>query len=108
MAVVLADRALTVTVRAHPWQRDSRGVPVPLPTDAQETRGPWPGAAKEQADGTWTLRVDPRAWPMRPGDKITDGVGTWVTTTARLHQLPGFSSVDYIAVTATLEPPKVP
>lgn len=110
MAVVLADRALTVVVRSHPWERDARGVPMPTGNDTLTTRGPWPGAAEENADQTWVLRVDPRAWPVRAGDTITDDQGhTFVVYgEPKLHQIPGFPAVDYIETQATLNPPEVP
>lgn len=109
MAVVLADRDLTARVQSHPWTRDEHGVPVPAEAPVTDDRGPYPGAATEQPDDTWTLRLDPRCWPVRAGDTITDGTLTWVLTgNPRLHQVPGVSDVDYIAATAQLEPPEVP
>ncbi|PRH78864.1 hypothetical protein C6N75_12725 [Streptomyces solincola] len=109
MAVVLADRSLTVYVLAHPWGRDARGVPVPPPPDARPAaRGTWPGAANEQADGSWTLRADPAAWPIEPGDVIGDGTRLWTVVTALLKRVPGFSAADYVAIVATLNPPEVP
>ncbi|MEU3499245.1 hypothetical protein ABZ726_00205 [Streptomyces hundungensis] len=109
MAVVLADRTLTAYVLAHPWTRDALGTPVPPPPGARPApRGSWPGAATQQADGSWTLRVDPAAWPMKPGDILGDGVRTWTVTTALLKSVPGYGAADYIAVTATLNPPETP
>lgn len=108
MAVLLPDRDLTVTRRGHPWRRDARGLPLPSDADAQTPYGPTPGAAREQPDGSWTLRVDPGAWPVNQGDRISDGTRVWVVTLARLNSVPGHPDVDFIAVTATLDPPKVP
>ncbi|MEU7228929.1 hypothetical protein [Streptomyces chrestomyceticus] len=109
MAVVLPDRHLTVYVLAHPWGRDAHGVPVPPPPGARpEPRGTWPGAANEQADGSWTLRADPAAWPMKPGDVLSDGTRTWTVVTALLKRVPGFGAADYVAIVATLNPPEVP
>jgi hypothetical protein len=109
MAVLLPDRQITAYVLAHPWGRDARGVPVPPPPDARpEPRGTWPGAANEQGDGSWTLRVDPAAWPLEPGDVLGDGSRTWTIITALLKKVPGYGAADYIAVVATLTPPEVP
>ena len=109
MSVLLPDRQLTVTVRAHPQERDDRGVPKPTPQDALTVRGPYPGAAEEQPDGSWTLRVDPRCWPMRPGDQITDGTLTWYASTQpQLRGVPGVPDVDFIRVIGTLDPPRTP
>lgn len=80
---------------------------MPTDTDGQESHGPTPGAAREQPDGSWTLRVDPAAWPVNQGDRITDGTRVWVVTLARTHNVPGHPDADFVSVTASLEPPKV-
>lgn len=109
MAVLLPDRDLTVYVLDHPWVRDAHGVPVPPAPDARPSpRGTWPGAATEQADGSWTLRVAPEAWRLRAGDVVGDGTRMWTVVTALLKKVPGYGVADYIAVTATLNPPEVP
>ncbi|MFI5859372.1 hypothetical protein [Streptomyces parvulus] len=109
MAVLLPNRQLTAYVLAHPWGRDARGVPVPPPPGALPEPGePRPGAANEQADGSWTLRVDPAEWPLEPGDVLGDGTLTWTVVTALLKSVPGHGAADYIAVVATLNPPEVP
>ncbi|MFF9192665.1 hypothetical protein [Streptomyces rochei] len=109
MAVVLPDRELTVHVLAHPWARDPLGTPVPPPPDARpQPRGTWPGAATKQIDGSWTLRVDPAAWPLKQGDVLSDGALTWTVVTALLKQVPGYGAADYIAVVASENPPEVP
>lgn len=108
MAVILPNCALTVTKRAHPWVRDARGTPVPSADDTTTSSGPYPGAAEEQPDQTWALRVDPRCHPVRAGDTITDGTRTWVATGfPHLNAVPGVPDVDFIACSATLEPPQV-
>ncbi|MCX4677611.1 hypothetical protein OG413_20275 [Streptomyces sp. NBC_01433] len=110
MSVILANRQLTLSALAHPWARDANGVPVPpAPDQRPEPRGTWPGSALEQPDGTWSLRLDPAAWPVEPGDVVADETGmTWTLTTARLHQVPGCPDVDYVQAAATRNPPKVP
>jgi hypothetical protein len=123
MAVILANCDLTVNKRAHPFKRDARGYPVPTgghggnileqwlaQADADEITifGPSPGNATEQADETWVLRVDPASWPIRAGDQITDGTRVWIATGApNLVAVPEFDDVDFVNVTATLEPPRV-
>lgn len=110
MAVVLPNATLTVYVLAHPWVRDANGVPVPPnPNQRPAPRGSWPGSVIEQPDGSWTVRLDPRAWPVRDGDTITDETArTWTLTSTRNHKVPGCSDVDYVQATATLNPPEVP
>ncbi|MEQ7008471.1 hypothetical protein ABN028_20055 [Actinopolymorpha sp. B17G11] len=107
MAVLLADLSLSVATKDHPWLRDSHGHPV-APEEPAELRGPWPGAAREQPDLSYTLRLDTRAWPVEPGDRITDGARTWVVASARINTVPRHPDADYIAIVATLEPPEVP
>ncbi len=108
MAVILANCTLTYHGRPHPWPRDSHGVPR-APVLPTMVRGPKPGFAKENLNlRAWVLRADPSFWPMEPGDELTDGIRTWVVVTADLHVLPGYPTVDYIGVTATLNPPEVP
>lgn len=110
MVVLLADRELTAEVRAHPWVRDAHGLPVPTDADATTVHGPYPGAASENANMSWTLRIDARCWPLRAGDKISDDQGNvWVLAgDPKLHQVPGVPDVDYIDAAATLDPPRVP
>ncbi|MER7937936.1 MULTISPECIES: hypothetical protein [unclassified Streptomyces] len=108
MAVVLPDRQITAYVLAHPWGRDAHGRAVPPPPDAKPApRGTWPGAAIEQPDKSWTLRVDPGAWKLREGDVLGDGEHMWTVMTAVLKTVPGYPATDYIAVTAALNPPEV-
>lgn len=110
MAVMLPDRMLTVTVRAHPEKRDARGTPMATAQDAEDVRGPYLGAAFRQLDGSWKLRVDPRCWPMRMGDKITDDQGnTWYAAhEPQYRKHPVDDVCDCINVTGTLDPPLVP
>jgi hypothetical protein len=110
MAVVLPNATLTAYVLHHPWERDANGVPVPPnPNVKGAPRGPWPGSVLEQPDGTWTVRLDPRVWPVKEGDTISDDTGrTWTLTSTRHHQVPGCPDVDYVQATATLNPPEVP
>lgn len=110
MAVVLPNAQLTVHVLQHPWERDANGVPVPPhPSQRPAPRGTWPGAALEQPDGSWSLRLDPRAWPVEPGDTVADATGrTWTLTGARNHAVAGCSAADYVQAAATLNPPETP
>ncbi|HET9655448.1 MAG TPA: hypothetical protein VFP72_08845 [Kineosporiaceae bacterium] len=107
MAVVLPNCQLRVRKRAHPAPRDAHGTPIPAALGA--ALGPWPGAAKEQEErGTWSLRVDPAAWPLNPGDEVSDGARTWVVATAVLHAVQSCSAADYVAVVGRLNPPDIP
>jgi hypothetical protein len=83
---------------------------MPDVSDSITMLGPWPGAAQEQADSSWTLRCDPRCWMLRAGDKITDDQGhTFIVHgLPKLTKIPGNSTVDHVRCTATLEPPLVP
>jgi hypothetical protein len=110
VAVVLPNAILTVYALPHPWQRDANGTPVPPnPNVRPPARGTWPGAAAEQSDGSWTLRLDPAAWPLCEGDTVTDDTGlSWTFTSARNHRVPGCSDADYVQATATLNPPEAP
>ncbi|MGX1907617.1 hypothetical protein ACWIID_01945 [Streptomyces phaeochromogenes] len=110
MAVVLPNATLTTYVLAHPWERDANGVPVPPNPNVQPApHGTWPGSVLKQSDGSWTVRLDPRIWPIEPGDTITDETGrSWTLVEARLHAVPGCPDVDYVQGTATLNPPEVP
>ncbi|WP_367041392.1 hypothetical protein [Streptomyces sp. Je 1-332] len=110
MAVVLPNRLLTLYALTHPWARDANGVPVPPdPNRRPEPRGAWPGSALELPDDTWSLRLDPAAWPVEPGDVVGVETGmTWTVTAARHHQVPGCPAVDHVQVAATRNPPEVP
>ncbi|MFJ5121963.1 hypothetical protein [Kitasatospora sp. NPDC088548] len=111
MAVILANRQFTAHVSPHPWPRDAHGTPIaPAPgsVPAGNSR-PLPGSAIKQQDGTWSLRVDPTLWPLRVGDRIVATTNeSWTVDTARLCAVAGHTAADYIAVTATLDPPEVP
>lgn len=106
MPVLIPNVTLTVRVRVHPDAKDARGVPVQS-TLSQTVRGPLPGAIAEQADLSWTFRLDPSLGPVRAGDVISDGARSWVLTgNPRAFLLPGYSDADYIGGTCTLDPVK--
>jgi hypothetical protein len=114
MAVVLANCALTAHIVAHPVTRDARGKPVV--TRAAETvtvRGPYPGAVTEPdvdtgpEGGGWRIRADVALGPLTTGDKLTDDQGrTFYVREAKTVQVPGVPDVDFIRVTADLDPPE--
>lgn len=112
MAVILPNCALGLIVRAHPYARDARGVPMPADDDSDTTvRGPEPGSAREMPDGSWSLKLDPGLWPVRAGDRITDETNTrtWVAAPdPKLHANVAAGDLDYVEVAATLDPPRVP
>ena len=108
MAVLLTDGRYTLHRQPTPQTRDGHGLPVPGP--AAPPAGPGDGASSRQADGAWTLRLDPALWPVSAGDTVTraaDGHRWVVTGTPRLHEVPGHPDVDYVAVTAVQDPPDV-
>lgn len=109
MAVVLPNATLTVYALPHPWGRDANGVPVPPnPNVKPAPRGTWPGSVLEQPDKSWTVRLDPQAWPVKPGDTISDETGrTWTLTMTREHRVPGCAAADYVQAAADLNPPEV-
>jgi hypothetical protein len=105
VAVILPDGSYSVRKRPHEFGRDAHG--TPLPTSPGPAVGPGPGDSTEQQDGTWTLRLDPAAWRVRPGDLVDGPAGrTWVVATALLKVNNAAADVDYVAVTAQLEPPE--
>ncbi|WP_435585917.1 hypothetical protein [Micromonospora aurantiaca (nom. illeg.)] len=109
MAVLLADGLYQVRKRQHPAERDAHGTPIPGPDNASVT-DPVAGAAGEQPDGSWKLRLDPAVWPVRAGDTVVtdDGIRTWtVTGIPRLHEVPNVPDVDYVEVQARIVPPEV-
>jgi hypothetical protein len=56
----------------------------------------------------YRLRADPRHWPLRAHDTLTDDTGrVFVVRTAVLVAVPGQDDVDFIRVTADLDPPVV-
>lgn len=106
MAVLIPNADLTARVRRRPSLRDAHGQIVPSPFVA--FRGPWPCGVKDRPDtGGWSLRLDPRMWPLEAGDEVTDGVRVWVLTgEPQLHTVPGVDAVDYIQARGTLNPPE--
>jgi len=109
MAVILANQQLTLLPRAHSFARDAHGQPV-APAATGPARGPYPGSALQgfNPEADWSLRLDPRMAPVEPADEVTDGTRTWVVVTRKYNAIAGYPDVDYIAVTATLNPPQVP
>lgn len=108
MAVLIPNAQLTVRSRPHPALRDAHGQPLPRPLGS--VRGPYPGGVKDRPDqGSWSIRLDTRLWPVEDGDEVSDGTRVWVLTgEPQLHQVPGVSAVDYIQARGVLNPPEVP
>ncbi len=95
MAVILSDGSYRVRKRPHEFTRDAQGTPVPAATEQPEPAG------------SWSLRLDPAAWRLRPGDLVDGPAGrTWLVTSAMLRVNTAAADVDYVAITATLEPPE--
>ncbi len=110
MSVVLSDGLYRVARRVHPWPRDDHGTPVPPALGAYGTARA--GAVNRVAGSASDvhLRLDPAEWPLRAGDKISDAHGAVYTVTGvpRFARNVAASDVDYVAVTATIDPPVVP
>lgn len=106
MAVVLADGNYQVRKRAHEYTRDAHGTPVPpVPGSSSSLL---PGAATEQPDGSWTLRLDPALWPVYPDDLVDRPADSrsWLVETAVYRFNTADPAVDYVACTASLQPPR--
>lgn len=107
MTVLLPERALGVRTQAV--VTDTHGHRLSGSWGA--LRGPWPGRAEQGADvaplrgpggRTWVLALDPRAWPVRPGDLVEDpGSGErWLVTSADLLTHNADPAIDYVRVEA--------
>lgn len=109
MAVVLPNAQVTAKVRSHEWARDAHGTPMPSAQDTIETRGPFPCNLTRQADESYACRLDPRMWPLRQGDELTDDQGRVFTVGPNpiLHQIPGCAYIDHIEAKAVLNDPPV-
>lgn len=108
MVVLLPDRMLAVR-RRDQMVVDAHGSRVVSSWGALE--GPWPGRAVEQGDvplgdlsgRTWTLALDPAAWPLLPDDLVEEYEGDgrqWLVTSARLVRNSAAPDVDYVTVEA--------
>lgn len=107
MVVILADGAYRVAKRSHPWALDQHGVSAPAALGAYGAARA--GAAHAQPGQDWKLRLDPAEWPVRAGDRVTDGARTWtVTGTPTRIAHPADGAVDYVSAFAALDPPQVP
>jgi len=107
MAVVMPNCSLSAIVRSHPYARDARGRAVPTDGDGTVARGPFPGYAAENSDGSWRIRGAAELWPLQVGDAVTDGTRVWAIAQVRLIEVPGAPDVDSVSIIGTLEPPKV-
>lgn len=107
MTVVLTSGNYGIRKRTHPFSRDAHGTPVP--PGLGSVVGPWPGDANRQADGSYSIRLDPRLWPVKAGDVVTGpNSEVWlVVGQPLLFRNNASPDVDYVGVTGTLEPPEV-
>lgn len=110
MAVILPNALVRVFKRAHPQERDSHGTAVPQDWDLITPIGPVPANLTENPDGSFNLRLDPSAWRVREGDKVTDDQGRefFIREGAKLVAIPGCTDVDFVRAVVTLDPPLVP
>lgn len=109
MAVMLPNAQVTAHVRSHEWTRDAHGTPVPSGADTVTDRGPYPCNLTRQPDESYACRLDPRMWPIRQGDELTDDKGRKFTVGPDpiLHEIPGCSYIDYVEAKAVLNDPPV-
>jgi hypothetical protein len=101
MVVLMADRELGL-IRRDAGPLDAHG---DAPVQGRSVlAGPWPGRARLETDGSWTLAVDIAAWPMEERDIILDPVNgiEWVAVTVQPLRNTMDSSVDYVRVTALI------
>ena len=111
MVVMLPDGDYTLRRRTHPETEDDHGVPVPGSAGVAVPAGPYPGAsAPAGADGSYSFRLDPAAWPVAADDFLDGpgGLALVVTGAPRLVSIPGHGDVDYVAGTAAAVAPPVP
>lgn len=94
MSVLLPNDSLSLRRAAEPtfdahgaYVRGSWAAPI----------GPYPGAARESAQGVWTLCLDIALWPVREGDVVVSDSGQeWLVTTSQaLHNVVD-PTVDYV------------
>ncbi|MFB8235535.1 hypothetical protein ACFC58_03195 [Kitasatospora purpeofusca] len=99
MAVLLADRQLGVRTRGLPVL-DAHGAETTNPPGG--LRGPWPGRAQPQPDGTWHLAVDPRAGTLLVGDLVVEPAtgAEWTVLLADQMQNTDDPTLTYLRVTA--------
>lgn len=106
MAVLMAEPGLLLGVQAREVADDAHGYATPV--DAGPLRGPWPGRTRRRADGTWSLALDPAAWPVAAKDLVVEVVGgeparRWVVDGAELRVNNEAPDVDYVAVEALIQ-----
>lgn len=115
MAVILPNALVRVRKRPHPYGRDRWGKAV-APAEPGPWSEPMPAGVKEQAamggeqGAPWSIRLPVAVWPLERGDEVDEPATArrWVVDVARDHRIVGHPDVDYVAVSATLDPPEVP
>jgi hypothetical protein len=108
MAVILSDGNYGVQKRTHPFLRDAEGMPVPA--EPGEVQGPWPGGSRREADGTYSIRLDPRCCPLYEGDLVTGPAGeVWlVEGLPQLRTNVASADLDHVALTGSIQPELTP
>jgi hypothetical protein len=102
LSVLLTDGTYGVRRRAEPTLDAYRS---PVPAAYGSLLGPWPGAAFEQAGGSWRLRLDVAAWPLRAGDAVEGQGRAWLVSWAELRKHAVNPVVDFVAAEGILRPP---
>lgn len=101
MVVLLPNTRLGLRRRADAEARNSHGERVPAGWGALIGGDLLDGRAKELADGTWSLALDPSLHPVREGDMVlsADGV-SWIITVATLLTNNASPKIDWIRASA--------
>ena len=113
MAVVLPNTMLTARRKEHQFKRDAHGASVPS-VEWSDPSVPLPGAlvipeGGEQSNVPWRIRADLGLLPLLPEDELTTADGrTFIVRTVKPVVVPDYPDVDYLAVTAELDPPYSP
>lgn len=105
MAVLLPNTRLGVVRRSR--ARDRHGSSVP--GAAEPLRGPWPGRSSqaespEVETGTWTLALDPQAWPVDDMTVVVEPHSgrSWTVVSADLLRHARVPLINYVRVRAHL------
>lgn len=78
---------------------------MPVPGAEGALRGPWPGRKKEAQDRSWTLALDPGAWPVAEHDVVEEPASgsRWTVVVADLVTNVADPLVDYVRVEARVQ-----
>lgn len=94
--------------RSHPFARDGHDSPVAGAPGA--VVGPYPGDSRRQDDGTYSLRLDPRLWPVNEDDLVTGPAGeVWIVAGLPQLQVNNLDpTLDHVTAAGVIQPELVP